>query len=532
MSPAFLCKCCLLRYRSDRRYLPHISPRVFSNKRAKKIPKDKPWIQITTEADFILPRICRWEPHSIVFCYFFGSGYLIRIYFWYQIIGYFCVWQVPYIISADDLHKSDKARFREVFTKLHAGHQAGTAACGWWEVVPNKILIIKLGWLILINLRWSLWYIYMIYIMIISNISIWDDHNPLDPWIGHFQTLTWWAPRSSIQMLFPLTRWGCPRPPSGSMLWAMMAMVPGGFPGPGHDCFVSASRESPDWFWRFVTAGHSHELTGAFWIEFARDESCSHFIIRFCRFLTHLTLHKKSRGFTRLSDSGETSTNSSSCGRPQEWARPSPKKLKDMMHHDAIHVPCMLHHPVLSCTMLWCFLMFSELTAFLVWLWNFWTQKKMEGVCQQHPDHGQRLEPRHGTVFLLAALLRCCTASHVRECYVNAGTMVTPTSCGTWTTKSGLGWVAFSFVMFTLSSSVRHLSFRHLLACLYDSPDSSAFLRLLCLLQTLHFVHYCHNMSQHVTTCTTVRSTSQRCNLVLQLGSGHQTTRPPHGSMA
>ena len=37
-----------------------------------------------------------------------------------------------------------------------------------------------------------------------------------------------------------------PRPHSGSMLWAMMAMVPGGFPGPGHDCFVSASRESLD----------------------------------------------------------------------------------------------------------------------------------------------------------------------------------------------------------------------------------------------------------------------------------------------
>ena len=33
----------------------------------------------------------------------------------------------------------------------------------------------------------------------------------------------------------------------------------------------------------------------------------------------------------------------------------------------------------------------------------------MEGVCQQHPDHGQRLEPRHGTVFLLAALLYCVT---------------------------------------------------------------------------------------------------------------------------
>ena len=167
---------------------------------------------------------------------------------------------------------------------------------------------------------------------------------------------------------------------------------------------------------------------------------------------------QKSRGFTRLSDSGETSTNSSSCGRPQEWARPSPKKATWCIMMPSMSLACctILYHPVLSC-MLWCFLSWQ----------HFWTQKKMEGVCQQHPDHGQRLEPRHGTVFLLAALLRCCTASHVRECYVNAGTMVTPTSCGTWNMKSGLGWVTFSFVMFTLSSSVRHLSFRHLLAFLF-----------------------------------------------------------------
>ena len=38
--------------------------------------------------------------------------------------------QVPYIISADDLHKSDKARFREVFTKLHAGAPCGWGLCG------------------------------------------------------------------------------------------------------------------------------------------------------------------------------------------------------------------------------------------------------------------------------------------------------------------------------------------------------------------------------------------------------------------
>ena len=284
----------------------------------------------------------------------------------------------------------------------------------------------------------------------------------------HFQTLTWWAPRSSIQMLFPLTRWGYPRPPhSGSMLWAMMAMVPGGFPGPGHDCFVSASRESPEWFWRFVTPGHSHELTGAFWIEFARDESCSHFIIRFCRFLTHLTLHKKAEGLHDFPTQAKhrRTLRVADARRNEHGHHPRNSKTWCIMMPSMSLACCtILHHPVLSC-MLWCFLSWQMLTAFLVW--NFWTQKKMEGVCQQHPDHGQRLEPRHGTVFLLAALLRCCTASHVRECYVNAGTMVTPTSCGTWNTKSGLGWVAFSFVMFTLSSSVRHLSFRHLLAFLF-----------------------------------------------------------------
>jgi hypothetical protein len=32
-----------------------------------------------------------------------------------------------------------------------------------------------------------------------------------------------------------------------------------------------------------------------------------------------------------------------------------------MMHHDAIHVPCMLHHPAPSCTILYA-VVFSELT--------------------------------------------------------------------------------------------------------------------------------------------------------------------------
>lgn len=132
-----------------------------------------------------------------------------------------------------------------------------------------------------------------------SNISIWDvpihgtKHWPLP-------NVDLVGPEVFNPDAVPFDKVGMPQgpPQSGSMLWAM-AMVPGGFPGPGHDCFVSASRESrkvrTDFgiFWRFVTPGHSHELTGAFWIEFARDESCSHFIIRFCRFLT---LHKKAEG--------------------------------------------------------------------------------------------------------------------------------------------------------------------------------------------------------------------------------------------
>ena len=149
MSPAFLCTCCLLRYRSDRRiegtfliFLQEFSAIFTCQEDPKRQALNSNYHRSGCR---ILPRICRWEPQSIVF-------WCILLFFWQWVFdSYIFVGIKSLGISAfmtGTLHHLRRWPSQERQSALSGGlHQVTRGApsghgclqrgMSRWEVVPK-----------------------------------------------------------------------------------------------------------------------------------------------------------------------------------------------------------------------------------------------------------------------------------------------------------------------------------------------------------------------------------------------------------
>ena len=333
--------------------------------------------------------------------------------------------------------------------------------------------------------------------------------------IGHFQTLTAGGPRGLQSRCCSLWQGGDASGPPPVRVHAVGD-------GDGSRWFswtwtwlfcvgLEGKSESPDWFWHilayFVTPGHSHELTGAFWIEFARDESCSHFIIRFCRFLT---LHKKAEGLHDFPTQAKhrRTLRVADARRNEHGHHPrNPKTWCIMMPSMSLACCTILYYPV-CCGVFW-----ADSISELRRRWRVSASSILIMVSDWNPGMAG--------FFLLAALLRCVNLRHpgqgmLCQCGHNGHPDVLWHN-GHHEVRAGPGLGCFFFcdVHSELKRSASQFpsSFSipvcMIVLILLHFCDCSACFKV-CILY--HFVHYCHNMSQRWDQLLNVATWC--CNLV------------------